>query len=91
MDSLKSQAMADKKDATPFWALINYASNQDAMNYAEYRAQGLLIGSGAIESAQNRHSGGLAAPLKNRAPNWIAVVVFLFTLDQALYSYKIIC
>lgn len=51
---LKSQAMAYKKDATPFWELINYyTAHTDAMNYAEYRAQGLQIGSGAIESAQN--------------------------------------
>lgn len=51
---LKSEAMAYKGNATPYWDLIRYyTNNADAMNYAEYRVQGFFIGSGPIESANS--------------------------------------
>lgn len=84
LSELTSQAMAYKKNATPFWELIRYyTNNRDAMDYASYRAQGLLIGSGPIESAQSyivanrfKRSGMMWTKRNARALLWLRCAFF---------------
>jgi hypothetical protein len=61
----------------------------EAMNYAEYRAQGLQIGSGAIQSAQNyivakrlKINGMMWTKRSVRAILWLPSAFFEDRLDK---------